>query len=353
MYKDLFEKAKLNERKRLNLPEGISEIKGKRVFKMLDVILPESVILPHKQVTTGVIEKLTCIYGEVFVVYLNEKGKIIKVFYLDSRKKDNITIPLGVYHSIVAISPVVLKEEMGQPKTSLYDSKKDKIFAQWGKDVMRNVNESIRRFYAIGLYAKKPWEKFLSRFKFWEEPYEVVDRMLPDRGVITELGCGEGLLCNYLAIAKPQRKIIGIELVSQRMKLAEKGIKNTSYKVGDVVKTPFKKADAFILFHVLHHLPGKKAQEKVLLKAKNALNKGGKLIIVDVHVTFTLKYLAAWVADHFLVPWVFEKRFFTRAYFRTEREWKKTLNNLGFRVKTRVETRGRPFPNIVFECNLP
>ncbi|MDP3982487.1 MAG: class I SAM-dependent methyltransferase [bacterium] len=205
---------------------------------------------------------------------------------------------------------------------------------------------------AINLYQTNLWEKFLSNFKFWEEPYEVVNKMLTKSGTITELGCGEGLMTNYLALSSPKRQIIGYEIVPERLKIAKKNIKNTLYEVGDIVEIPFPKSDALILFHVLHHLPSKSAQEKVLIKAKKALKKNGKLVIVDVHVRPTIKYYAAWIADHFLVPWVFEKRFYTRAYFRTEQEWLTLLKKIGYKVKTSEETAGRPFPNIIFECTL-
>lgn len=210
----------------------------------------------------------------------------------------------------------------------------------------------LAREQAIDLYSKNNWEKFLSHFKFWEEPYEVVNKMLPKSGTIIELGCGEGLLTNYLAISEPKRKIVGFELVPERLELAKKKIKNTFYKVADITKLKFPRADVFILFHVLHHLPSKDEQEKVLLKVKKALNKNGKLIIVDVHVSFGIRYIVAWFADHFLVPWVFEKRFFTRAYFRKAGDWKSLLKKIGYKTKTKIETKGRPFPNIIFECKL-
>lgn len=206
------------------------------------------------------------------------------------------------------------------------------------------------RHCAINLYAGNAWEAFLSHFKFWEEPYETVNNLLPEKGIITELGCGEGLLSNYLAISAPKRSIIGYEIAPERLERAKKGIKNTAYYIGDIVTVPYPKSDAIILFHVLHHLPGKDAQEVVLRKAKKSLTKNGKLIIVDVHVTPTIKYFAAWIADHFLVPWVFEKRFYTRAYFRKEHEWVNLLQNVGFRINISEETTGRPFPNIIFEC---
>lgn len=208
------------------------------------------------------------------------------------------------------------------------------------------------RQQAINLYRTNWWETFLSNFKFWEEPYEVVEKMLPDSGSIVELGCGEGLMANYLALAGPKRKILGIELVPERLAIAKKGVKNATYRVGDITKLTFPKADVFILFHVLHHLPSKLAQEEVIAKVKESLKKDGKLIIVDVHVVPTLKYLAAWIADHFMVPWVFEKRFYTRAYFRSQRNWLALLRRVGFKVKVSEETKGRPFPNIIFDCKV-
>lgn len=203
---------------------------------------------------------------------------------------------------------------------------------------------------AIDLYAKSPWEKFLSNFKFWEEPYEVVDRLLPDQGTITDLGSGEGLLSNYLGLSSEKRKITGFEIAPERLARAKKGVKNTRFFVGDIVKTKYPQSDYVVLFHVLHHLPGKSVQENVLQKAKNSLRKNGKLVVVEVHVKPTIKYLGAWIADHFLVPWVFEKRFYTKAYFRKEKEWVSVLKRMGFKVKVTQATKGRPFPNIIFEC---
>ena len=206
------------------------------------------------------------------------------------------------------------------------------------------------RKQAINLFQTNGWEKFLSTFKFWEEPYEVVEKMLPESGTVIDLGCGEGLLANYLALASSKRKIIGIELAPERLERARKGLKNTSFKVGDIVKDPYPKGDVFILFHVLHHLPSQAAQEAVLEKIKNKLNTNSKLIIVEVYVEPSIKYIAAWIADRFLVPLVFEKRFYTPAYFRKEREWMEVLKRLGYNVKVTLEVSGRPFPNIIFEC---
>lgn len=210
---------------------------------------------------------------------------------------------------------------------------------------MQNAREQ-----AIQLYANNPWESFLSKFKFWEEPYEAVDKILPAQGKILDLGCGEGLLSNYLALSSPKRKVTGIEIAPERLLRAKKGIENASFCVGDIVKAPYPKSDAVVLFHVLHHLPNKNAQEDVIKKAKNSLEKNGKLIIVEVHVKPTIKYLAAWFADHFLVPWVFERRFYTKAYFRKEHEWVSLLKELGLKIKVSEETSGRPFPNVIFEC---
>lgn len=208
------------------------------------------------------------------------------------------------------------------------------------------------RQLTINLYANNLWEKFLSNFKFWEEPYEAAEKILPKQGTIIDLGCGEGLLANYLAISSPKRKIIGFEIAPERLARAKKGIKNAHFNTGNIVNIKYPPSDAVVLFHVLHHLPSKNAQEKVLEKIKSSLKKNGKLVIVEVHVKFSVKYMTAWIADHFLVPWVFEKRFYTKAYFRKEKEWLNLLRKMGYKINVTEETSGRPFSNIIFECKF-
>jgi hypothetical protein len=67
----------------------------------------------------------------------------------------------------------------------------------------------------------------------WVEP------QLPEEGTIVELGCHTGLMTRFYALARPEARIIGIDISQTAIKTAErlakeKGIINLSYLVADL-----------------------------------------------------------------------------------------------------------------------
>jgi 2-polyprenyl-3-methyl-5-hydroxy-6-metoxy-1,4-benzoquinol methylase len=162
------------------------------------------------------------------------------------------------------------------------------------------------------------------------------------------MGCGEGINSNFLALTSDKRKIVGIEIDKKRVAIADKKIPNTSFDVGDATKS-IPKADAIIFFHVLHHFNSYTEQEKVIENCYKALKKGGKLLIVEIDPKPSLKYWTCWVFDHFFVPWVFEGRFHSNAYFRKSKDWKKLIDNKGFKCTIRPAEAGRPFSNVILD----
>ncbi|KKQ96653.1 MAG: Methyltransferase type 12 [Candidatus Woesebacteria bacterium GW2011_GWA1_39_12] len=202
----------------------------------------------------------------------------------------------------------------------------------------------------IGLYADAGWKRWFSRIRFWDAPYIEVEKLVPAKGTIVDLGCGEGIFTNYLGLAGSHRKVLGIEIDEERVGQADRGVKNVSFKRGNAVTASIPKCDCIVIFHLLHHLPSYSDQEKVLHKAKKALNKGGVLIIVEVDIKPSIKYLIAWFTDHFLVPWIFEKRLYSPIYFRKRKDWINLLNEMGFSVGARSAEAGMPFSHIIFTC---
>lgn len=202
----------------------------------------------------------------------------------------------------------------------------------------------------IDLYSGTGWKSLFVKWKFWEEPYVELERLIPKKGKIVDIGCGEGILGNFLALMSSRRKILGFEIDRKRLSIANRNVPNTVFKYGDATKLVIPPADAITFFHVLHHLNSYKEQEEVLRKCYKSLRKGGKLFIVEVEIKSSIKYWTCWLADHFLVPWVFEKKFYALAFFRNSKKWKKLLNEIGFSCKIIPAEAGRPFSNVILEC---
>lgn len=199
----------------------------------------------------------------------------------------------------------------------------------------------------ISLYSDSFWKNIFSYIRFWDAPYVELEQIIPKKGKVIDLGCGEGIFANFLAISSSKRQIYGVELDKNRVKHANKKIKNTKFINGDITKESIPKADAIILIHVLHHLNSLDEQEELLKKCIKKLSKNGSLVIAEIEPNGSLKYFTTWFTDHFLVPWLFEKRFYSEIYFRKAKEWKSLLKKLGYKSQIVLADQGKPFSHVI------
>ncbi len=200
----------------------------------------------------------------------------------------------------------------------------------------------------INLYSNVNYTKSFVKFRFWFGPLHEINTLVPKSGVILDLGCGEGILTNFLALSSTNRKMIGVELNAYRVKQARKGIKNTKFLNGSALKIKLPKADAIVVSHVFHHLGSCKKQEELLDICKKILKPKGKLIIGEVDKEFSLRYLFGWITDIFLVPIFFEKKLLDlQICHRGRMEWKKILQKHGFKVIYIKITKDRIYPEVI------
>jgi SAM-dependent methyltransferase len=169
---------------------------------------------------------------------------------------------------------------------------------------------------------------------------------LPDDGIIVDVGCGYGLVANYLSIYHPRSQIIGIDLNRGRIEAAAKTIGkrgNITFAVEDATKWAWPECTGIVMTDFLHHVTPSD-QQKILENASLSLEKGGVLLIseVDPSAKPFYRYWASYLSDRVLYP-------FSKSYFRTISDWKGTLSRLGFKVKV-VERPTPFFAGINFIC---
>lgn len=213
-----------------------------------------------------------------------------------------------------------------------------------------NSKENTAVGNTISLYTKLGWKGIFAKIRFWDAPYMETEKLIPKKGLVVDLGCGEGIFANFLALSSSTREVLGIEIDRTRLKIADRGVPNTKFQWGDATKVELPNADTIILFHVLHHFNSYLSQENVLNRCFNRLKHGGKLIIVEVEPKPSVKYFVTWLTDHFLVPILFERRFYSPIYFRKNDQWHKVLVKNGFSCKVINVEHGHPFTHIILEC---
>lgn len=208
------------------------------------------------------------------------------------------------------------------------------------------ISKKLRQ--TVSLYKTDGFGKLFSEIRSWDAPYEDLEKVVPKVGRILDLGCGDGLLANYLALASSRRIVTGIELNAGRLKIADKGLKNTRFVRGDIIKVKYPKSDSVVLAHVLHHLPSKASQEMVLKKITKMLVPKSKLIILEIDEKPFLKYIFSVLVDMVVVPILFERKFFSsKVFYRTWDEWSKLLKKLGYKTEVKTIHKGMPFSHIL------
>ena len=212
------------------------------------------------------------------------------------------------------------------------------------------MRENVVVSNTIKLYTDSGWKRWFAYIRFWDAPYREVEQMISKKGIILELGCGEGLFSNFIALSQRKRKVIGIEIDEKRVDIANQGLKNTSFIKADATLYSLPKAETIIMMHLLHHLNSRKKQEELIKRCSQALKKGGTIIIVEVEPKLSWKYLITWFTDHFLVPWLFENRIYSPIYFRKSKEWETLLKKFGLLCKITSGEKGKPFTHIIISC---
>lgn len=201
------------------------------------------------------------------------------------------------------------------------------------------------------LYKGDGFAGLFAEIRFWDGPFYETEKLLPKKGVIVELGCGEGILSNYIGLTGKGRKVIGVEISKVRAKRADRGVKNVKFLQGDALTYKIPKADVVLMSHMLHHLPSYNLQLKLIRNARRALKRKGKLVIAEIDRGLTLKYLLGYITDAFFVPILFEGTLYNFNFFhRPKNEWKKILEKEGFEVQFSKPLPGRPFPDILMEA---
>ena len=203
---------------------------------------------------------------------------------------------------------------------------------------MVGVKEIIREYKDLNLIDKI---YILLRWRLC--PFKLIEKNTPKEGLIVDLGCGYGILCNLLSLRSKNRNVIGFDLSHKRISIAKKSQnknKKMRFLEEDLTKRSVKKTNVIIMTDFLHHIKYEE-QNKLISKLKNKLNKRGKLIILDINKDKKIKYLFTVLLDRTL-------NYGEKVYYRNENEIKRMLEKNGFQVKSLMVDKLLPMPDILF-----
>jgi cyclopropane fatty-acyl-phospholipid synthase-like methyltransferase len=180
-------------------------------------------------------------------------------------------------------------------------------------------------------------------------PLEEIAKFVPTSGNILDVGCGYGLLDIYLARTAPNRNVIGSELNSKRVRIAQiisQDIPNVKFfeknllAESDVVN--IDQVDCIILMDLLHHVTYQQ-QDELIKTIHNILPQGGKLLIKDMDDRPVFKYYWNLVHDKLMTK-------FDKLHFVGSNNLIKRIEKMGFAVQSSSKFKHPLYAHYLLVC---
>jgi SAM-dependent methyltransferase len=186
--------------------------------------------------------------------------------------------------------------------------------------------------------------------------------LLPDRGSLLDIGCGQGLLLSLLKAAKEQYQaglwppdwpappmhlaLRGIDLHAGRVRLARCALGSSAQvDVGDLRDLDFQPCSVIVLLDALFYL-GEAEQARAIEKAAAALEPGGLLLLREADAGAGFAFQVTKWSER--LAGALRGRFRQQLRYRSAERWMAELAGRGFAVDAQPMSQGTPFANVLF-----
>lgn len=182
-------------------------------------------------------------------------------------------------------------------------------------------------------------------------PFDQIERYVPKKGRILDVGCGHGFFAAQLA-KNPGRQVLGIDPSSYKIQLAKTRhghLPHLKFKATYLKSLKSKKYDCIAIIDVLYLLP-EDEKLKILAKTHQLLKKNGVFILKEVNTKPDWMFKLIKLEEALMVRLLrYTHSDYRRLYFLDKQALKKLLRKTGFKIITERQLRGiLPYPHLLF-----
>jgi len=218
-----------------------------------------------------------------------------------------------------------------------------------------SLKEAVR---IAGIYPSLPLrDKFaiMARLIFCASPViDVLERHLPEKGLIVDLGCGYGTISHLVSSAHTDRSVIGVDMSSRRIKMAKSGVNHSNsveFRAADVREFHIPRCSAVIMIDILYMLTFQE-QERLLSRCYEKLCDNGVVVIKDNCKSPYWKYAYAYIEDVIKTKLgVYGKEVAENSsrYWDVD-DFLELLGRIGFRAVAIPLKSYLPYPGVFYVC---
>ncbi|RKG98028.1 class I SAM-dependent methyltransferase [Corallococcus carmarthensis] len=209
---------------------------------------------------------------------------------------------------------------------------------------------------ALELYAHlPPSERFHVHARASSAPLLAVASRLPS-GTVADIGCGHGLLSAVMALAVPERRVLGVDLDERKVhwaKQALSGLPNVTLDVGsveDLARTQPHALDAVVVCDVLYLLPDAK-WSGFLQSVRGLLKPGGRFLLKEVEGDHSWKHAKALAQEWVMVSLLGRTKASGGMVLKPRVDGVRLLRDAGFEVREVVGLgEGYTTPHLLYDA---
>ena len=193
------------------------------------------------------------------------------------------------------------------------------------------------------LYGGKGWTSIFCWLRYWHSNVPGIEAHIPAEGTIVDLGCGHGVLANYLALRSPRRRVVGFDLSAHRIAVAQSiGLPNAGFRCQDLFAAEPVLCQVIIVADVLHHLGSLEAGDELLARCCERLPPEGLLVVKEIVQRPLWKYLCTQPVD-----FIFYRG---KVHFRTPEQFATLFDQLGLEARFVPLHAWRPLSHAMYLC---
>lgn len=202
----------------------------------------------------------------------------------------------------------------------------------------------MNKFWLLLNRYSKTSDKLHVVFRWLMCPFERMEKYIPKKGTVIDVGCGEGVLTIYLALTSKDRKVVGIDIDGKRLSTAQdssRDLKNIRFLKQPATQIK-ERCNGVIISDVFHHLSS--SDQEVFLKiCSQKIVKGGTLVIKEINKSDFIRSKLSRLWDYLLYPQ-------DKILYWSKNDIVRKLTELGFTVKTKSEVLYFPGSTHLYIC---